>query len=136
MNRQFIEQIPLVAPTKHQASQLSHLAEIISSMSYHIAEHPAQQTARTHVMLAFWERVLNGVVYELFFPDELHAANLHVVELMEKVLLPALGELSPVNRLPAIWEAFEELSGGNHPLRIGLDKLQTLDIVRVVEGKA
>jgi hypothetical protein len=33
-------------------------------------------------------------------------------------------------------QKFEELHDGAHPLRIALDKLQTLDTVRIIEGKA
>lgn len=31
-------------------------------------------------MVAYWERVLNGVVYELCLPEELHAASLRLFD--------------------------------------------------------
>jgi len=36
--------------------------------------------------------------------------------------------------LPTLREKFEDFYDPNHPLRIALDKLQTLDTVRIIEG--
>jgi hypothetical protein len=33
-------------------------------------------------------------------------------------------------------QKFQELHGGTHPLRIALDKLQTLGTIRIIAGKA
>ncbi len=70
------------------------------------------------LMVAYFEQWLNGLVYELFFPAELHARNLHLFDETAK-LLPAHGPL------PA-----SSLHAAAHPLRIALDT------VRIIEGKA
>jgi hypothetical protein len=41
-----------------------------------------------------------------------------------------------IQRLPHLHTLFESLYDGAHPLRIALTKLQTLDTVRIIEGKA
>jgi hypothetical protein len=38
--------------------------------------------------------------------------------------------------LPRLRQKFEERYDGAHPPRIALDKLQALDIIRIIEGKA
>lgn len=87
-------------------------------------------------MLAYWERVLNGLVYELYFAEELHAAGLRLFGLVASAELPDVTALAENDRLPRLRQKFEELHDGAHPLRIALDKLQTLDTIRIVEGKA
>ena len=87
-------------------------------------------------MLAYWERILNGLVYELYFPEELHSAGLRLFDLVEAAGLPDIIALSEAERLPRLRQKFEELHDGAHPLRIPLDKLQTLETVRIIEGKA
>jgi hypothetical protein len=42
----------------------------------------AAQTTRDPLMVAYWERVLNGLVYELYFPEDLHAAGLRLFDLV------------------------------------------------------
>jgi adenine-specific DNA-methyltransferase len=80
--------------------------------------------------------VLNGLVYELYFPEEVQGAGLRLFELVEQVRLPDVTALPEPDRLPRLRQKFEELHDGAHPLRIALDKLQTLDTVRIIEGKA
>jgi adenine-specific DNA-methyltransferase len=93
------------------------------------------QTTRDPLMLAYWERVLNGLVYELYFPEEVHGAGLRLFELVEQAALPDVNALPEAQRLPRLRQKFEELHDGTHPLRTALDKLQTLDTIRIIEGK-
>lgn len=41
---------------------------------------PCRWTAREPKMVAYRERVLNGLVYELCFPEKLHAAGLCIFD--------------------------------------------------------
>ena len=68
-----------------------------------------EQSTWDPLMLAYWERVLKGLVNELYFSEKVPAEGLR--------------------------RLFEALYAGDHPLRIALDKLQTLDTVRIIEGK-
>lgn len=92
-------------------------------------------------MRQFYERVLNGLVYELYLPDELHEAGLHLFDLVESAQLPDLGALTnsqkdTKQRLRLLREKFEELAELRHPLRAALQKLSTLDSVRIIESKS
>jgi adenine-specific DNA-methyltransferase len=135
-NKQFIDQLPIVSPSKPHAATIGLLVRLISAMTRHLLPYPAGQTTRDPLMLAYWERVLNGLVYELYFPEDIHGAGLHLFELVEQVDLPNLDATSVADNLPRLRRLFENLYDGAHPLRIALDKLQTLDTVRIVEGKA
>ena len=44
--------------------------------------------------------------------------------------------LAEPDRFPQMRKLFEALYDGTHPRRIALAKLQTLDTVRIIEGKA
>ena len=100
------------------------------------ADHPNAKSTRDPLMLAYWERVLNGLVYEMFFPEEVHGAVLDLFELVDQADLPNFDIVPESERLPRLRRLFEAFHDGTHPLRIALDKLQTLDIVRIIEGKA
>ncbi|MGH8017134.1 MAG: Eco57I restriction-modification methylase domain-containing protein [Opitutaceae bacterium] len=94
------------------------------------------QTTRDPLMLAYWEQILNGLVYELYFPEELHAAGLRFFDLVAQAQLPDISTIPEPDRLKILRASFEELYDGAHPLRRALDHLQTLDVVRIIEGKA
>jgi hypothetical protein len=86
-------------------------------------------------MLAYWERIANGLVYELYFPDEVHGASLHLFDLVDKAQLPDISKLPESDRLKTLRTKFEALYDIEHPLRAALFELGNLEVVRVIEGK-
>ncbi len=42
------------------------------------------------MLLAYLERMLNGLVYELYFPEELHAAGLGLFDSVAQAILPVI----------------------------------------------
>jgi hypothetical protein len=78
---------------------------------------------------AFFERLLNGLIYELFFPEDLHGLNLHFFDLLAASDLPGSAKQSD-------WEAFHErVSDVNHPIYSALFALNGLEVVRIIEGR-
>jgi len=80
---------------------------------------------------AFFEQVIDGLVYELYFPDEIKAAG--------KEILPHLGELSPITdsmsekeKLAIIQREFNRLYDPNHPVRNAIETLDSVDVVRTI----
>jgi hypothetical protein len=136
LKRQYIERLPLPEVGKPAFALLNSLVDVLLLLNRHFADNPTAQTTRDPLMVAYWERVLNGLVYELYFPEELHTAGLRLFDLVASADLPDVTALPEADRLPRLRQKFEELHDGAHPLRIALDKLQTLDTVRIIEGKA
>ncbi|HAB16480.1 MAG TPA: hypothetical protein DCE44_08520 [Verrucomicrobiales bacterium] len=132
----YSSQWPIPPAISAQQATMESLVDFLLWLNRHFADHAANQTTRDPLMLAYWERVLNGLVYELYFPEEVHGAGLRLFELVEAARLPDVNALPEAERLPRLRQKFEELHDGAHPLRIALDKLQTLDTVRIIEGKA
>lgn len=123
--------IPTISPKQEELLvSLVRLRMALTEIS------PNAQATRDPLMLAYWERVLNGLVYELYFPEEVHGAGLRLFDLVAKAQFPDLATVPEIQRLPRLRTLFETLYDGVHPLRIALDKLQTLDTVRIVEGNA
>ncbi|MDX8510495.1 Eco57I restriction-modification methylase domain-containing protein [Mesorhizobium captivum] len=83
------------------------------------------------------EQLLNGLVYELYFPDDLHARGLTLFNAAEEAGLATACAGLEGEALATAAEGFvrAHLAPGQ-PLRIMLSDLQTLDVVRIIEGKA
>lgn len=81
------------------------------------------------------EQLLNSLVYELYFPDDLHARGLNLFDAAQAAGLEALATLEG-DTLAKAAEIFvsAHLAPGQ-PLRVMLSDLQTLDVVRMIEGK-
>lgn len=131
----YSSQWPIPTAVATQKLAIEQIVENLTWLNRHFADHSASLTTRDPMMLAYWERLLNGLVYELYIPEELHAAGLRLFDLVAAADLPDVTDLPEAERLPCLRQKFEEIHDGTHPLRIALDKLQTLDTVRIIEGK-
>ncbi len=81
---------------------------------------------------AYFEQLINGLVYELYFPEELEAAG--------KTLLSHLGELKPFTKemneeekLVVIQSEFNRLYDPGHPIHNNLETLDSVDEVRIIQ---
>jgi len=137
--------VPIASANDKQQRIIAELANALAFLSRYFVNNPADQSTRDPLMLAYFEQIMNGLVYELYFPEEVHAAGLHLFDVVEQsvgqAFLPAIPPKDADTNvcttfLPRLRTLFETLYDGTHPLRIALDKLQTLDTVRIIEGKA
>ena len=88
-------------------------------------------------MAAWFERWVNALVYELFFPEEMRARGLSFLPLTEDFAPPPpSADADATVALATVRATVETLSAPGHTLRRALDQLQTLDLVRTIEGGA
>jgi adenine-specific DNA-methyltransferase len=84
---------------------------------------------------AQFEFLINSLVYELFFPEDLHAKKLHLFDEVERA---GLGRLQGLKG-KALAEAAENFANTHlvpgAMLHTMLQDLQALDVVRIIEGK-
>jgi adenine-specific DNA-methyltransferase len=112
-----------------------HLVEWLSSL--HARPSKTENTNPIDpLMAAYFEQWLNALVYELYFPQELHAAGLHFFDLIQAETLPQLHDLGGADPLPQLRKLFQQTYASDHQLRQALYRLGSLDLVRTIEGKA
>jgi type I restriction-modification system DNA methylase subunit len=137
----YSSQFPIPMPDEESKIRtVESLAGIVSFL------HNQPETPSTHprdpLMRDYYEELLNALVYELYLPEELHAAGLRMFDRVAAADLPALATTTARDQKPdasqliALRAKFEELHTPSHPLRAALQKLHTLDPIRIIEGKA
>lgn len=84
---------------------------------------------------AHFEQIINGLVFELFFPDELHAANIRLFDACEKADVGKLANLKDKALVTAATELAGRIFANDHPIYAMLFDLQALEVVRIIEGK-
>ena len=117
--QQFVSKTPIITGTEQERCAVSILSNSLS------------QTRN-----AALEQFLNGLIYELYFPEDLHALGLTLFAVARDAGLDRLAGLegSALTDATSVFTR-EHLAPGAH-LRTMLSDLQTLDVVRIVEGKA
>ncbi len=64
----------------------------------------------------YFEKVINGLVLELFFPQDLHSHKISLFRLLEDACFPFLNDILEKQRLPSIQEIYERISDDRHPI--------------------
>jgi len=83
------------------------------------------EAIRAEVSRPEYERLLNGLVYELFFPEDLHAKNIRLFD-----ACTAAGIKGGMDAQAKAAEIFHP----RHPIYGQLFDLQAVEVVRLIEG--
>ena len=136
-NRQFIEPLPIAVSTPEQEAALVHLVDylLLLNRQQAVVENPPENR-RAVLRRNYFEQLLNSLVYELFFPEELHEQKLFLFRYVEEAKLPTLAEIPEAKRFPVLQETFERIYDLNHPIRSCLFSLRSLEVVRIIEDEA
>ena len=91
--------------------------------------------ARDFIMLGYFERIVDGLVYESYLKEELHQGGKHFFKPLLDEGLPQIEEIRG-DEMPALREIFERLYEKTHPVRSNLFFLDSVKPIRIIEGKA
>ena len=81
------------------------------------------------------EQLINGLVYELFFPDDLRAAGIRLFDACEREHITRLATLQGAALQTESAALAERIFSNNHPIYAMLFDLQALDVVRIIEAR-
>lgn len=81
----------------------------------------------------FFERVIDAMVYELYFSEVIKAGGAEVLQFLDN--LPEIDTDNEEKNLKTIEKVQKELSNPNHPISTALLKLLTIDEVNIIEGR-
>ena len=103
---------------------------------------PAQQAVIESLVTAViesdgpkYEQLINGLVYELFFPDDLHAAGIRLFEACEREHITRLAALQGPALQTETEAMAERIFNNSHPIYAMLFDLKALDVVRIIEAR-
>lgn len=82
------------------------------------------------------ERLLNGLVYELYFPDDLRSAGLQLFDAAEAAGVARFASLKSAALTKATADLIAMLKDTASPLYRQLFDLRALEVVRIIEGVA
>ena len=81
-----------------------------------------------------FDELIDGLVYEIYFPKELHDANIRLFKEVGKTGLGDLASLKGKNLNTAATSLAENIFTKSHSLSKMLTALQGVEVVKIVEG--
>jgi hypothetical protein len=122
ISKTFTEKLPINGITKYK--------EITIIVDY-LLNYKSDNTKNKELVL-FFEQIINSIVYELYFEQELKQAK--------KQVLKHLADLEPINdnmskeeKLAIIQAEFVRLYHPEHPVRFAIETLDSIEEVRIIK---
>lgn len=86
------------------------------------------------LMPAYFEQVIDGMVYELYFPELLKRHNREIIKHLGE-LAELTESMSDEKKLSLTKIVFNRLNDKNHPVRTNLFYMDSIPEIRIIEGK-
>ncbi len=90
------------------------------------------ESVEDKVMSGFFENVINGCVYELYFGEEMREANQDILQYLGN--LPSIEHKTDNETLAVIRKIYVILSERNHPVAQRIYYMDSVPVVRVIKG--
>jgi len=104
-----------------------------SEKSLNLFENYLELTkAKNHLLYDFFWSLSNGIIYELYFPEEIKSAGKEILKHLGD-LKPITDEMSEEEKLAIIQSEFERLYDPNHPVRFAVETLDSVEEVRIIK---
>ena len=132
----YVSQIPIPDLESEQRALIHKIVEYI----LYLKKQPTVNSrdlkdARDSVMLGYFERIIDGMVYESYLPDELHKGRKHFFQPLLNEQLPPLEDIRG-DKMSALRDIFERLYEKTHPIAVDLFFMSSVKSIRIIEGKA
>ena len=132
----YMQQIPIPDLTSGQKSQIDKIVDYLIFLQGQPTTSSGDLAhARDAVMLKYFERIIDGLVYESYLGEELHQGQKEFFKPLLDERLPQLEEIRG-DKMSALQEIFERLYERTHPVRRNLFFLDSVKPIRIIEGKA
>ena len=132
----YMQQIPIPNLTSAQKSQIGKIVDYLIFLQGQPTTNSGDLAhARDFIMLGYFERIIDGLVYESYLGEELHQGEKQFFKPLFDERLPHLEEIRG-DKMAALREIFERLYERTHPVRRNLFFLDSVKPIRIIEGKA
>ena len=131
----YIQQIPI---PDLASTQKALIAKLVDYLVY-LQQQPTTNSkdlrhARDAIMLGYFERIIDGLIYEAYLPEDLHKGDKHFLQPLLGEQLPSCEEIQD-DKMTVLRDIFELLYERTHLVRRNLYYLDSVKAVRIIEGK-
>ncbi len=122
ISKTFLEKLPIISFDKDKEQVLQRVVNYII-----VLKEEAKDSS-------FFERLADAIVYELYLTDTIAKAKANVLPHLAK--LPLINPAKTKESLKIIEQTYLEISNPKHPTMMALEKMDGIEEIRLIEGKA
>ena len=132
----YMKQIPI--PNNPHPELLTTIVNYIIYLTTELKDIPSHgekmiETAEDKLMLSYFEQIVDALVMELYLPEELHSYNKHFMRHILAENLPTIDKIKG-DKISVLRQIFRRLFDIEHPIRVNIYFLNSLEVVRMIRG--
>ena len=132
---EYLKPFPIAESTLKQERLIETLVDYVLYLKSLGKPNEIEQASSLRVMTAYFEQLIDALVYEMYFPEEFVDSSKSPSQLLIKEQLPAISELKG-DKASNLRKLFRRLYATDHPVRSMIFFLDTLETVRAIEAKS
>ncbi len=114
---------------KRIVSEFAIIVDYITFLKSVLLSNPSYQ-----LMPIYFEQIIDGMVYELYFPELLQKHNREIIKYLGE--LPEFTDnMTDEQKMKICKKVFDRLNVKEHPVRINLFYMNSIPEIRIIEGK-
>lgn len=131
----YLKPFPIADSTPEQERGIETLVDYVLYLKALDEPKEIKASSDIRVMTAYFEQLIDILVYEMYFPEELSDSKKLPSRVLTQEQLPSFRDLRG-NKTNALRELFEKIYEPRHPVRSLAFFMDTLETVRVIEAKS
>jgi hypothetical protein len=131
----YLKPFPIAESKPEQEQAVATLVDYVLYLKTLPEPINREEAAHQRLMTAYFEQLIDALIYEIYFPEEFQDAEKSISRLLTPDLIPAL-EKTVTDKLSFLQQRFQEIYQQNHPVRQMVSFLDTIEAVRVIEERS
>ena len=128
-DEQYISRVPIPNADKNIMLKIDTIVLYILHL-----ESERSEDSNLIIIPRYFEQIIDGIVYELYFPDSLKKHGREIIKHLGE--LPEINDsMSDEKKLDIIKKVFNRLNAKDHPVRVNLFYMDSIPEIRIIEGK-
>ena len=131
----YLKPFPIAEYTPEQERAIETLVDYVLHLKAQPEPSDKIAAADLRVMTAYYEQLIDALVYEMYFPEEFEESGKYPSRFLTHRSIPVIKELLG-DKTIAFHEIFQRLYNPKHPVRDLIFFLDSLETIRIIEAKS
>ena len=132
LDKEPLQQIPIMVPSVEIQQTIAAIVDYIIYITS--ANDSLSELVSNTFISDFFEKVIDGCVYELYFSQYMKEREINIIDSVKKIIKPIAKLSSDADKQKIIWEIFIEIKKTDNPIRDRLDlfTLRSPEILKTI----
>ena len=119
LDKEPLQQIPIAVPSKEAQQLIANIVDYIICIKSE--SRPISKLVSNLFISEYFEKIIDGCVFEIYFPQQVVDNGLNIIEYAERFILPVANLKMEEEKISRIWNVFSTIKKTDNEIRNRLE---------------